>query len=66
YHLKGIVYFGEYHFTSCLISKDGEIWFNDGMTTGRECLKEGNMKDTELNTLLSCNGKTASLAIYAQ
>ena len=33
--LKGMVYHGDFHFTSCIVSSDGAVWFNDGMTTGR-------------------------------
>ena len=29
-YLKEKVYYGENHFTSRIISKDGKIWFNDG------------------------------------
>jgi hypothetical protein len=42
--LKGLVYSGGFHFTSCIISSDGAILFNDGMTTGRQCKKDGDQK----------------------
>ncbi|TFK50516.1 hypothetical protein OE88DRAFT_1596590, partial [Heliocybe sulcata] len=66
YHLRGLVYFGEYHFTSRFITKDKNIWFNDGMVTGRSCTLEGNLRDTNLETLLQAGNKTVTLAIYAE
>jgi len=39
--LKGMIYHGGFHLTSCIVSSDGSVWFNDGMTTGRQCKKMG-------------------------
>ncbi|KIM74616.1 hypothetical protein PILCRDRAFT_79928, partial [Piloderma croceum F 1598] len=42
--LKGMIYHGGFHFTSCIVSSDGAFWFNDGMTTGRQCKKNGDLE----------------------
>jgi len=47
YSLKGIIYHGQYHFTSRLIDNAGGIWYHDGMTSGRECVYEGKWKDIQ-------------------
>ncbi len=36
YKLKGIIYFGGAHFTSRIINQSGEVWYHDGIATGRE------------------------------
>ncbi|KZT19600.1 hypothetical protein NEOLEDRAFT_1077501, partial [Neolentinus lepideus HHB14362 ss-1] len=62
--LRGLIYFGDFHFTSRFVSKTGDIWFNDGTTTGRECRKEGNIKSTNMPDLLKCGTQTTTLLIY--
>ena len=63
--LKGMVYHGGFHFTSRIISSDGAVWFNDGMTTGRQCEKDGNLETMSGKKLMKCRGKKLVLAIYA-
>jgi hypothetical protein len=62
--LKAMVYSGGFHFTSCIILSDGAILFNDGMTTGRQCKKDGDQKTMSSRKLMKCRGKLV-LAIYA-
>ena len=38
-YLKGLVYHGGYHFTCQIIDESGNIWFHDGMITGRTSIK---------------------------
>ncbi|KAJ6529446.1 hypothetical protein DFH09DRAFT_155008, partial [Mycena vulgaris] len=38
--LRGVIYFGNIHFTSRIISSDGRVWFHDGIGTGRACVDE--------------------------
>jgi hypothetical protein len=64
--LRGIVYYGNFHFTARIISADGIIWYHDGMTTGCTTVREGRLDDAEYNALLHCRAKTLALAIYAQ
>ncbi|KZT23153.1 hypothetical protein NEOLEDRAFT_1020936, partial [Neolentinus lepideus HHB14362 ss-1] len=66
FYLRGIIYHGDYHFTCRYVDKIGDIWFNDGMETGRACFKEGNIQNTPLQDLMSCRGKSIATVIYAQ
>jgi hypothetical protein len=64
--LRGIVYYGNFHFTARIISPDDIVWYHDGMTTGCMTEREGKLDDIEYDALLNCRGKTLALAIYAQ
>ena len=62
-YLKGIVYYRENHFTSIIISKDGRIWFKDGVTTGGKSNEEGHLLSTMIDkNLKKCKGKYFVLA----
>jgi hypothetical protein len=62
--LKGMIYHEGFHFTSCIVSSDGAVWFNDGMITGRQCEKDGDLETTLSGKLMKCRGKNLVLAIY--
>jgi hypothetical protein len=62
YQLRGIIYFGNNHFTSRIISHTGQTWFHDGMETGKSVIDEGDIQ--YIKVLNMCQGKQASLAIY--
>ena len=66
FKLRGIIYFGGYHFTSRILASDGHIWFHDGITTGRMSQNVGKTSDFSNAELLTCNGKKAIVALYAQ
>lgn len=65
YTLRGIIYFGQSHFTCRIITKDRQIWYHDGISTGNRLNYEGtwnNIKDQiDLNT---CHNKIAILVFY--
>ena len=63
--LKGMVCHGGFHFTSHIVLSDGVVWFNDGMTTGRQCEKDGDLERMSSRKLIKCRGKKLVLAIYA-
>ena len=63
YNLRGVIYFGDHHYTSGMINKDGLVWFHDGIATGRSVIFEGHLSNLSLN---KCKGKYASGAIYTQ
>jgi hypothetical protein len=65
-YLRGIVYFGDFHFTSRIISSTGDIWFNDGISTGRSCEEDGHLSHISDTRLKTCRGKDLVLAVYAQ
>ena len=64
--LRGVVYYGAYHFTSRIVSASGHVWYHDGMSTGNICNDDGLlnlMSDTDIKT---CRSRDLVLAIYAQ
>jgi hypothetical protein len=65
-HLRGIVYHGENHFTSRIISPGGDIWFHDGITTEKSCESDGHLNTTSDKQLKNCKGKKLVLAVYAE
>jgi hypothetical protein len=63
--LKGVVYFGDFHYTA-RICTNKKVWFHDGMVTGGECTYEKMLTEFTDSELSTCNGKTSTLVIYAQ
>jgi hypothetical protein len=57
--VRGLIYHGDFHFTSCIIG-------NDGMTTGSSCENEGNFDKFSSRKLLKCKGKKLILVVYAR
>ncbi|KIL56950.1 hypothetical protein M378DRAFT_61682, partial [Amanita muscaria Koide BX008] len=43
YKLRGIIYFGDNHFTSRIVSESGMTWFHDGIATGVSVIYEGDI-----------------------
>src|SRR5271170_4349819 len=64
-HLKGVVYYGGYHFTSRFISENGMTWYHDGMTTGGIMNKEKNIKSLSDVDMRKCDNKDLVFAVYA-
>ena len=62
--LRGIVYHGSNHFCSWIISPDGTIWYNDGITTGKNSIKNGHLITISYEELKVCDRKELVLAIY--
>jgi hypothetical protein len=62
YELRGIVYYRESHFTARVVNHNGMIWFHDGIATGQSLEYEGRV----VESLNSCKGKQASVAIYVK
>jgi hypothetical protein len=63
-HLKGLVYYGGYHFTCRIIDESGNIWFHDGMTTGKISIKDGKFGTLSQPNLKQCRNKQLCLVIY--
>ena len=59
-----MVYDGYFHFTSCIVSSDGVVLFNDGITTGRQCKKDGDLETMSSRKVMKCRGKKLVLEIY--
>ena len=65
YILRGVIYFGEAHYTSRILNEDGNVWFHDGIATGNSVIYEGNLGDSNI-VLEKCRGKMAYGAIYSK
>ncbi|KAF9456720.1 hypothetical protein BDZ94DRAFT_321281 [Collybia nuda] len=65
-YLRGIVYHGDNHFTSRIISNKGRMWYYDGMLSEQISSENGSLRDTSDNDLRQCQDKDLVLAIYAQ
>ncbi|KAF8802162.1 hypothetical protein BYT27DRAFT_7113019 [Phlegmacium glaucopus] len=63
FRLAGIIYFGHAHFTTQVVLSDGQIWFNDGITTGRNMMYQGILTHNPPN-LSTCEDKAAAVALY--
>lgn len=65
--IRGIIYHGESHFTSRIITQDGQVWHHDGINTGRACSYEGTLHSlTASHALNTSRGKVATAVIYAR
>ena len=64
--VRGLIYHGGFHFTSCIIGTDGMVWYHDGMTTGSSCENEGDFDKLSSKNLLKCKGKKLILVVYAR
>src|SRR5882762_11037901 len=63
-HLKGLVYHGGYHFTCRIIDESGNIWFHDGITTGKISIKDGKFGSVSQPNLKVCQNKQLCHVIY--
>ncbi|KAJ7205119.1 hypothetical protein C8J57DRAFT_1100426 [Mycena rebaudengoi] len=64
--LRGVIYYESNHFVTRIISKIGDIWFHDGIATGRHCIYEGNISNPDLLRGLCRHGsKKAVAVVYA-
>ena len=66
FHLRAIVYFGGFYFTTHLISNEHSVWFHDGKTSAKKCVYTGELNLFHRNDLSTCDRKQAVLAIYTQ
>jgi len=69
FRLRGVVYGDGNHFVARLVTKHGDVWYHDGMTTGSVCVFEGRLdwitdRDWLMNTSRGYNHCKAMLAIY--
>jgi len=61
--LRGIVYYGDFHFTSCIIDSNKNVWFHDGMVTGQTSSNEGKLCEYTTDSMKTCKGKNAAVVI---
>ena len=66
YHLRGLLYFGNFHFTSRVISPEGDVWYHDGMNMGSECRSQGHRKFMNNQDWQTCHGRKLVTSIYVK
>src|ERR1700685_2280705 len=64
---EGLIYYGHFYFTSCIIGTDSIVWYHDGMTTGSSCENEGYFDQLYFDQFssrkfLKCKGKKTNLS----
>ena len=64
YRLCGVVYFGNFHFTSRVITAAGDVLFYDGMVDDGNCSYDGNLRSMTVTSLHETRGRAMSIAIY--
>ena len=65
YQLKcGIVYFAHFHFTTQIITNNGNIWYHDGIEQQGRVRLEGKINDWGSDNLNTTHEKEATLALY--
>ena len=64
--VRGLIYRGNFHFTSCIIGNNNNVWYHDGMTTGSTCENKGDFDSFSIKKLLKCKGKRRILVVYAR
>jgi len=66
YKLQGLLYFGNFHFTSCIISPEGDVWYHDGMTMDSEAKSQGHTKFMSGEDYQKCYGRKLVMSIYVK
>jgi len=64
YRLRGLLYFGSFHFTSRILSLDGDVWYHDGMQTGDKFVSHGHRKFMSDDDWQKCKGRKLVMSIY--
>ncbi len=49
FKLKGLIYFGGFHFTSQFIDKNNGVWYHDGVETDQTCQFQGQLNNLSNN-----------------
>ena len=65
YYLRGIIYFGNFHFTSRIVMGNGNVWFHDGIATGGRTQRHGRLAYLSDLDLMICDGKKAAILVYS-
>jgi hypothetical protein len=64
--VRGLIYHGDFHFTSHIIRTDEIVWYHDGMTTGSTCENEGDFDKFSNKKMMKSKGKVLTMVIYAR
>ena len=55
--VRGLIYHGNFYFTSHIIGNYNNVWYHDGMTTGSTCENKGDFDSFSTKKLLRCKEK---------
>ncbi|KDQ57393.1 hypothetical protein JAAARDRAFT_130548 [Jaapia argillacea MUCL 33604] len=64
-HLRGIVYYGGFHYNVRILRRDGSVWFHDGLTTGINTMYEGQLDTFSEEGLKYKEERYATVLIYS-
>jgi len=64
--VRGLIYHGDFQFTSHIIGTDGIVWYHDGVTAGSSCEIEGDFDKFSSKKLLKCKSKQLILVVYVR
>jgi hypothetical protein len=64
--VRGLIYHGDFHFTSRIVGTDGIVWYHDGMTTGSTCKNEGGFDEFSNKDIMNSEGKVLTMVVYAR
>jgi hypothetical protein len=65
-NVRGLVYYGEFHFVARIIGSQGNIWYHDGIVTGSTCESEGHIETFSRRKLKTCKGRKVVLVVYGR
>ena len=65
FNLRGLIYWGDFHFVSRIVDKSGQVWFHDGITTGASCEWERTMDlSSDTRWLRNARSKELCCCVY--
>ncbi len=65
YILKGMMYYGSYHFTSQFVDKNNGVWYHDGASPAHQiCEFQGPLQNMNNNAILHVRKRQLLTAIY--
>ncbi len=59
--VRGMIYWGADHFTCRYVHVDGQVWYHDGISTGRSCVMESSLAEVNL---CHARGRQLSHVVY--
>ncbi len=65
FKLKGMIYFGSFHFTSQFVDNNDGVWYHDGVETDQGCQFQGQLHTLNNNALLYTHNRQLCTAIYS-
>ncbi len=65
YKLKGMIYFGGYHFTSQFVDNSGGVWYHDGAAASHDkCEYQGLLQNMNNKDIIHVHNRQLLTAIY--